>query len=896
MASLTHKSAIVYYGEHISYPMVGLHDYIIVQPEHINTHTHGFKVYKNKMYAYISINEIDTTIKEYAKVNKKWIVAENKAWDSKVLDIRNMDYQEFMFHEMIEPRIKEGFQNFFIDTLDSYEIAFKSKKELVQAREALAHFINEFKRRYPNVKIIINRGFNIIDEVHNSVEAVLFESYYYGLGGKNLGYKAVSDEDRVWLDAQIAKVKKYNLDVIAVDYLPYEKRKRYDAVVKKLEQKGFIPYVATKDLDIYGRSSKNALKREILTILDERVHDRMLLAPHQYGQLILEYYGYIMDFKNITQKLPSLEQMSQYGGVIIWTSQDYEKPKKLYDWVVKLKNAGIKVVFAGNFASAVDSAQLSRLGIAASYSDVEHTLHIAQKSAMMDYEIKTSLNIENLYLQPKDAKSLVTFENELGEKSVMAAITPWGGYAIGSAFMTELDQDNLWVINPFQFFKEALHLQDFVVPDPTTENGRRLLFSHIDGDGITSRVEWDTKMMGGESIYKNILTKYKIPHSVSIVGASVNPEGIYPKDSKKTIQTVRKIYALDNVEPATHTYSHPFFWQKIKNDHLDAKYRLPVKNYNFSLDREIGVSLKNINQRYIKKGHRRAHTVFWSGDCSPPYFVLDYVYKHNILNINGGDTYITNTKPWLSYIAPFGVERDEYYQIYTGAQDENVYTNDWLGPFWGFKKVVQTFKLTNSPRRFKPIDIYYHYYSGTKRAALNALYYVFDWALKQDVMPIYTTEYIPKAMDFYSASLAKEGDDYYVAGCKDLKNLRVEDRHPTVDFNTSVGVLGERDFENHTYISLAPNRSEFLVRLKKRTAKKDAYLKASNAKVVAFKRDGANSYYHFKGWVDLKLLFSIPSNCHIRSDKVWQKKEQLSEGVQLHFKNIKEAQVYVLCR
>jgi hypothetical protein len=68
--SVNDKSAIVYYGNDISYPMIGIHDYIIIQPDHINTNTHGFSLYRDKMYAYVSIGEVHSDAKEYAKVKK----------------------------------------------------------------------------------------------------------------------------------------------------------------------------------------------------------------------------------------------------------------------------------------------------------------------------------------------------------------------------------------------------------------------------------------------------------------------------------------------------------------------------------------------------------------------------------------------------------------------------------------------------------------------------------------------------------------------------------------------------------------------------------------------------------------------------------------------------------
>lgn len=47
-----------------------------------------------------------------------------------------------------------------------------------------------------------------------------------------------------------------------------------------------------------------------------------------------------------------------------------------------------------------------------------------------------------------------------------------------------------WAIDPPSFLQRALALPPMPVPDATTENGRRLFFAHIDGDGFASRAEF----------------------------------------------------------------------------------------------------------------------------------------------------------------------------------------------------------------------------------------------------------------------------------------------------------------------------------------------------------------------------------------------------------------------
>ncbi len=130
-------------------------------------------------------------------------------------------------------------------------------------------------------------------------------------------------------------------------------------------------------------------------------------------------------------------------------------------------------------------------------------------------------------------------------------------------------------------------------------------------------------------IYENILKRYAIPHTVSIIGADISPDGINKNIAKKLIDITKKIYKLNNVEAASHTYSHPTQWNKIKNNSLDEKYRLAVNDYKFSLEHEIKGSLSYINNNLLPSKKTKTKTIFWSGDNKPSEDVLKYAYKNN---------------------------------------------------------------------------------------------------------------------------------------------------------------------------------------------------------------------------------------------------------------------------
>ena len=897
-AGLTHKSALLYYGDKISYPMAGIHDYIIVQPSNTNVYTHGFKIYKKKMYAYVSIGEMDRDSELYNDINKSWIAGENKTWKSDVLDLTNPEYQQFLFRKIIEPQIKRGFKNFFFDTLDSYELVAKTPAQRQKSQKALIHIINTFHTRYPNAKLIINRGFEIIDAVHNAVTAVLFESYYKGVHGKKTSYYTVENKDRVWLDAKLQKIRKYNLDIIAVDYLPFQEinTKKANQLVDSLQAKGFIPYVSTQDLTIYGKSSKNPIKREILTLADTSQHDKMETGAHLYGALPLEYLGYIQKLYDIHQTLPRIEQMQQYAGVVVWLPRSYPNAEKLVAWLTQVKNSGIKIVFAGNFG--IDNIKLLHdfhISTKEYPQAANNTNKVLISSGIMGFEMKPPLAYNGYYIDISKGDSLYKITDSNHHTAVLAAVMPWGGFAIGNAFMTTINDDNIWTINPFEFFKEALQLKSIPVPDTTTENGKRIFFSHIDGDAIMNRVEWNPKLFCGEIILNDILKKYHTPISASIVGAEVDSNGLYPKLSPQLQQLVKNIYKLPNVEGATHTFSHPFFWEKIKNGNLAPQYRLDPKGYTFSLPYEIEGMLQQINEQYYPKDKMpKAHTLFWSGDCMPQLNALGFVYKHKILNINGGDTYATNLHPWLSYIAPYGIERGEYYQIYTGQQDENVYTNDWKGPYWGFRNVIQTFKLTDSPRRFKPIDIYYHYYSGSKRASFNALKYVYDWVMKRDTNPMFTSEYIPKAMDYYTLSMAQEGDRFLFAGLYDLKTVRIEKKDATINLKKSLNIAGYKHFQNHTYLHIGTDTKAFIDTHP--TEVKQPYLVSANGKITELMQDAKHFHIKLNAHVPLKLELFMPKECRYKLSPGYKKELEQENIISFSYKSRTEVVIDAICK
>ncbi len=892
------KSAVVYYGKDIPYSLIGVHDYIILEPSNTKTYTHGFKKYQNSIYAYVSIGEMLKSKKYFKKVNSSWILGKNRVWKSYIMDISNKDYQDFLLQNVIKPLYDRGFKNFFFDTLDSYMIVIKNTQDQKKYQTSLVTFIKRFKQNFPNSKLIINRGFEIVDKIHNSIDAILFESFYYGLDSK-LRYKKVSKDDQKWLLTQIERIKRYNIDIIALDYLPHLEKEKAKKAIKIINQYGMIAYIAQSDLQSVGVSSKNGIKREVLLLSNpiNKSDPINTTSAHRLASVALEYLGFIPIVKkasNIDKNLST----KNYAAIIVWFDQKLDDYDSFAKWILKEIKDGQKVIFFGNYSFDLSNDFIKELGIKlqnnlAKQDDIKNNILV--KDSMIGYEIEPSISHAPYMIEPNSTKNLLTYKNSKSQISTIAAIMPWGGYVLNDAlYYTFLDSD-LLVIDLFKFYKQALNIKDFPIPDPTTENGKRLFFVHIDGDGSANKVEGEKDLLSIELIYEKFLKKYQIPQSVSIVEAELAQYGLYPKLSKRLQESAKKIYKLPYIDAATHTFSHPFFWKNIKNGYLNPTYHLPVKNYKFNLEREIKGSLEYINTKLLPKDKKKANTIFFTGDCMPTKEALEYIYKNGFNNLNGGDTEIRNLMPWSSKIQPFGIKIGDFYQIYTAQQNENIYTNEWLGPFWGFRQVIQTFKLTNKPKRLKALNIYYHFYSGSKLASINALKDVYEWTLKQDTMPIYATEYSPKVLDFYNASITKFKNYWLIVGLHDLKTLRVSNKLGFVDIDKSVGVIGKKREKDFEYIHLAPAKKHLLY-ISKIAHDDQNHLISSNAKVLKYKKEQKNIQFKLQSYVDLKFSYHVAKNCSITTIPKASKIQKTNQTYLFLFQNIKDVDVNIVCK
>lgn len=851
---------------------------------------------KAKLIAYVSVGELEPTKEYYKEAKREWMLGDNPAWKSKIADVRREDYVNFLFEKVFN-RLKE-YDGFFLDTLDSYQKVLKSEKDRRDYEMALVDLIKRLRKTYPNKLILINRGFEIVEYVKDDIDALVAESLFYGLDlERGLRYRKMKEEETRWLLDRLNYVKSLGLKVIVIDYVDPKNRKLQKEVAKRIYELGFIPYVSDRFLYTIGTSIYQLKPRKVLLIHDGKL-DPAYSDVHRLVQPWIEYYGYVPVLRGIDQAMSDQSfqgpMADQYVAIILSVGE-YKDANKLYRWLLEKKDEGLKVFFIGSIPFADRDDYLSSFGIKKVGNLGPLDDYKIEESSFPFFEAEPTLGempmlwVERpLYYIKARAKGKVFYP---------LAITDWGGYALEGSFYKYMRED-LFVVNPLDLIK-ALLRPNFPIPDITTENGRRILTAHIDGDAGFGVADFDPNRNVIEVIRDEIIKRYPIPHTVSIIEGEIAPYGLYPEKSPKLEEIARSIFSLDNVEMASHTFSHPFRWQKLENneglpEYADAHYNLNIPGYTFSLEREIFGSIEYINKRLSPSPQKRVKVFLWSGDCMPSSNALRLAYRAGVYNMNGGYTWINKREPFYSYISPMGLDRDGYFQVYAPVQNENLYTNLW-SDYYGYVRVIETFQLTEKPRRLKPIAIYYHMYSGQKIASLKALREVYEYALSQPVNPMFASEYAQRVLEFRNMAIAEDVRDgsIVVRSEGNLKTLRVDENRIYPHVFESKGVVGFNYINQSLYISL-DNSGDYKILLGDKEP--SFYLVSSNGQIVESSKKTNGMSIKIKAHVPLEYEIYASEGCSIHMSPKPDIMERRGSILRVRYKEERLGEVEASCK
>lgn len=486
-----------FYGANPPWDELKAYDIVVVEPDQVaDPKAHATP--RTALFAYLSVGEVEYERRYAGEIPQGAVRGRNEVWRSHVIDQAHPEWPRFFIDRIVAPLWKAGYRGFFLDTLDSFQLIAKTDEERARQAQALVATLRELRRQFPEAKLIFNRGFEVLPELHGEAYAVAAESLFRGWDPKERQYVEVPEADRKWLLGQLERVRDaYRLPVIAIDYTAPGARSMARETARKIAALGIIPWVSNSELDQLGLGNIEVTPRRVLMLYDGAGRDANLYAHriHVQAKALLNGLGYTVDYADINKPLPAFPLVGRYAGIVSWFADDRAVSKPgVREWLSRQREHGMRMAVLGNFPFPLTDALAVAFGLSAGPPRVPRTVSIEVRDALIGHASSPAPDPRGFTpLRANHAlATLLRLRSDSGDTMDAAALMPWGGYVLSpyeSAPLAGADGDR-WLIQPAEFMRRALALP------PAPVNGRIERLQSDDSAGTPStRVGWPLRLL-----------------------------------------------------------------------------------------------------------------------------------------------------------------------------------------------------------------------------------------------------------------------------------------------------------------------------------------------------------------------------------------------------------------
>jgi hypothetical protein len=220
----------------------------------------------------------------------------------------------------------------------------------------------------------------------------------------------------------------------------------------------------------------------------------------------------------------------------------------------------------------------------------------------------------------------------------------------------------------------------------------------------------------------------------------------------------------------------------------------------------------------------------------------------------------------LAQLSPSGYPTGHGFRVYLPGWNESGAASWWSAGVFDPERLVELFERAETPRRLKPIGIYYPFWVATRPAALRSVQEVLRWAQDRAVLPLWSTEYAQRVVDFRSASVARRLDGtWQFRRLGRLRTVRMPRALGWPDLARSRGVASISELGESRYVSFAPEESPTLALSEEPT--RGTYLSWANAPLARWSAQGRTVSLRLRGHEPVR--FSVegsPDGCTLTAN------------------------------
>jgi hypothetical protein len=228
------------------------YDRVVVEADNLPNPA-AFAASGTVVFAYLSVGEAEGWRASTRELDSSLFLGENTAWHSRIADLTQPGWTKFLVERRMAALWQQGYRAFFLDTLDSYQIALKDPIKQAAQAHALASLIRTMHDRFPGVQLLLNRGFVVLPEIGHLAVGLVAESLFQGWDASAGRYVQVDDASRRWLMDQLyAANMRYKLPITVIDYVSPQEPELARDTAQRIKLLGFTPWIATPSLNTLG--------------------------------------------------------------------------------------------------------------------------------------------------------------------------------------------------------------------------------------------------------------------------------------------------------------------------------------------------------------------------------------------------------------------------------------------------------------------------------------------------------------------------------------------------------------------------------------------------------------------------------------------------------------------
>jgi uncharacterized protein (TIGR01370 family) len=206
-----------------------------------------------RVCGYLSLGEIRMSDPAVALLDPAALLPENPDWPgTHRVDIRHPTWRSLILDVRIPALVAQGFTGLMFDALDSPPYLEQLDRIRYRGMHAAAiELVASIRARWPDMMLIMNRGYALLPDLAGQVDAVIAESLMTSPGPLGEGFAWV---DYHQFDLQLALLRPATrrnppLPILSLDYWNPDDASTIGEIYRRERELGHHPYVATRSLD-----------------------------------------------------------------------------------------------------------------------------------------------------------------------------------------------------------------------------------------------------------------------------------------------------------------------------------------------------------------------------------------------------------------------------------------------------------------------------------------------------------------------------------------------------------------------------------------------------------------------------------------------------------------------